>query len=86
MTLDKAIKYGKEKRQEYRKAKAFDQSCRNHGNCPWCKSNRQYSDKRQRQAADDHIKEFGNGSDDSTTYYKYTGVGPLGILWSEDNE
>jgi len=40
MSLDKAIKHGKEKRKPYRKAKAFDASCRNHGGCPWCESSR----------------------------------------------
>ena len=38
--LDKAILYGKEKRKPYRKAKAIDRTCRNHGSCPWCKENR----------------------------------------------
>ena len=37
MSLDKAIEHGKEKRKPYRGAKAVDKSCRNHGDCPWCK-------------------------------------------------
>ena len=40
MSLDKAIKHGKEHRKPYRGAKAVDASCRNHGDCPWCKGNR----------------------------------------------
>lgn len=40
MSLDKAIEHKKEKRKPYRKAKAVDKTCRNHGSCPWCKSNR----------------------------------------------
>lgn len=40
MSLYKAIKYGKEKRKPYRKAKAFAPSCRNHGGCPWCEKGR----------------------------------------------
>lgn len=40
MSLDKAIKYGKERRKPYRGAKAIDHQCRNHGNCPYCRSNR----------------------------------------------
>lgn len=47
MSLDKAIKYGKEKRKPYRKAKAVDKQCRNHGNCEWCKSNRTYKNKKR---------------------------------------
>ena len=34
MSLDKAIKHGKEHRKPYRGAKAVDKSCRNHGSCP----------------------------------------------------
>lgn len=40
MALDKAIKYGKEHRKPYRGAKAIACSCRNHGTCDWCKTNR----------------------------------------------
>ena len=45
MSLDKAIKYGKEKRKPYRKAKAVDKWCRNHGNCEWCKNGRLHNNK-----------------------------------------
>ena len=40
MSLDKAIQHGKEHRKPCRGAKAIDASCRNHGDCPWCKGNR----------------------------------------------
>ena len=36
MSLDKGIEHGKEKRQKYRGAKAFDRSCRNGGGCSYC--------------------------------------------------
>ena len=42
MSLDKAIKYGKEKRKAYSGSKAIDRGCRNHGGCPWCEENRRY--------------------------------------------
>ena len=42
MSLDKAIKHGKEKRKPYRGAKAVDSTCRNHGSCKWCESNREH--------------------------------------------
>lgn len=45
MSLDKAIKYGKEYRKPYRKSKAFDRSCRNHGSCPYCFHTRTYKMK-----------------------------------------
>lgn len=58
MSLDKAIKYGKEKRKPYRRSKAFDQSCRNHGSCPWCEGNRTYNDRKRRNAADDRLRKW----------------------------
>lgn len=57
MSLDKAIKYGKEKRKQYRKSKAFDRTCRNNGSCDWCKQNRLYSSKLRETIADEKIKE-----------------------------
>lgn len=47
MSLDKAIKYGKEYRKPYGKgygnyAKSVDRTCRNHGSCSWCEGNRTY--------------------------------------------
>ncbi len=40
MALDKAIKSGKEHRKPYYKSKSIDTSCRNHGDCAYCKQNR----------------------------------------------
>ena len=51
MSLDKGIKSGKEKRKPYRKAKSFDSSCRNHGGCPWCESNRTFQEQKEQQSA-----------------------------------
>lgn len=45
MSLDKAILSGKEHRKQYRKSKAVDKTCRNHGACPYCKNNRLHSTK-----------------------------------------
>jgi len=42
MALDKAIQHGKEHRKPYRKAKAIDKTCRNHGSCPYCEGNRKH--------------------------------------------
>lgn len=50
MSLDKAIKYGKEKRQPYRRAKALDSWCRNHGNCSWCKEGRLHKNKKREKS------------------------------------
>lgn len=47
MSLNKAIKYGKEHRKEYRGAKAIDKSCRNNGGCPYCEEGRKHKYKKQ---------------------------------------
>lgn len=48
MGLEKAIKHGKEHRKEYRDARRWDCTCRNHGACSYCRSNRTIFDKRAR--------------------------------------
>lgn len=50
MTLIKAIKSGKEHRKEYRGAKAFDKTCRNHGSCFSSAMNRQIKFIRKEQS------------------------------------
>ena len=56
--LDKAIKYGKEKRKPYSGSKAIDRTCRNHGSCPFCKGNRLYKNKKREQKMLDKLKEI----------------------------
>ena len=51
MSLDKAIKHGKEKRKPYRGAKAIDYTCRNHGSCPYCEQNRTFNNRKQEMIA-----------------------------------
>lgn len=57
MSLDKAIEHGKEKRKPYRKSKAFDYSCRNHGDCPWCLGNRTNKHREKKRVAEEKINE-----------------------------
>lgn len=59
--LDKAIDHGKERRKPYRKSKRFDRSCRNHGSCRYCESNRTAKESAKKQAADEAIREHGKG-------------------------
>ena len=40
----------KDWRQPYRKSRVFDQSCRNHGGCPWCERNRRFGDLKRAPA------------------------------------
>jgi hypothetical protein len=52
MSLEKAIKHGKEKRKNYYGSQSFDHSCRPHGGCPYCENNRKFSDQVNRMKAD----------------------------------
>ena len=58
MSLEKAIEHGKEKRRKYRRSKAFDKTCRNHGSCPYCEGGRLYQRKKAEKAAEEQIKDF----------------------------
>lgn len=58
MSLEKSIKYGKDKRQKYRGANAVDKKCRNHGGCPWCLEDRTHKYKLAEEKSDDKIKEY----------------------------
>ncbi len=55
MSLDKAIKHGKEHRKPYRKSQRFDKTCRCHGACSYCRDNRTKFDKLARlKVSDDY--------------------------------
>ena len=57
MSLDKAIKHGKEYRKEYKGAKAVDKTCRNHGSCEWCKGNRMHKVKKELERCRNEVSE-----------------------------
>ena len=58
MALDKGIKFGKEKRKPYYDSRKFDGTCRNHGSCPVCESNRTIANKRREvSAAEEEIED-----------------------------
>ena len=56
MSLDKAIRYGKEHRKPYRRAKAVDPMCRNHGGCSYCEKGRLHKHKKNELKWNDEIK------------------------------
>lgn len=58
MSLDKAIEHHKEKRKQYRGAKACDKSCRNHGSDDWAKSNRLNSRNRLIEKSNQELEEI----------------------------
>lgn len=68
MSLDKAIKHGKEKRKLYTGVKAKDKTCRNHGSCPRCKKNRIIQQTKTHEAASEQIKNYKNMEKDSLIY------------------
>lgn len=47
MSFDKNYPNRKDQRKPYRRSKAFDRTCRNHGSCPYCKLGRLHSNKRR---------------------------------------
>jgi hypothetical protein len=58
MSLEKAILYKKEKRQPFNDSRRFDRSCRNHGSCSWCVSNRTYSNAKSKLRTDTQVDEW----------------------------
>ena len=56
--LNKAIEHGKEHRKPYQGAKAITCSCRNHGSCDYCLSNRLAKYLRKEEAAEEQEKEY----------------------------
>ena len=58
MSLDKAIEHGKEKRKPYIGAQAIDRTCRCHGTCEWCKSNRLYQQLKMDEASKQALEEM----------------------------
>lgn len=47
MSLEKAIKHGKEKRAQYHGIKAWDKACRSGGSCKRCQADRQHATRRR---------------------------------------
>lgn len=46
------------KKNQYRKSRRFDRTCRCHGSCEYCLNNRLHQDKRDRTAADEELKQY----------------------------
>jgi hypothetical protein len=51
MSLDKAIAHGKEHRKPYYGSQRVDASCRPHGACEWCRSNRLHARRKREELA-----------------------------------
>jgi len=58
VSFDKHYPNRKDKRKQYFKiAQRCDRSCRCHGGCKWCESNRLHSDNKKKLSADEKLKE-----------------------------
>ena len=66
MSLEKAIQYKKEFRKPFYGSASFDGSCRCHGSCSYCRSNRTIQLQRALGSSEDKLKDF---------YYEYNGAG-----------
>jgi len=56
MSLDKSIEHKKSKRKQYRGSKRFDQSCRNHGSCSYCRDSRTFNKLKRQKFAELDLK------------------------------
>lgn len=56
MSFDKYM--GKEHRKQYYGSKAIDRTCRNHGSCGYCKSNRTYKNRKRLDKYEQLVKNF----------------------------
>ena len=69
MGLEKAIEHNKEHRKPFGKetgtyTKSIDCTCRNHGSCEWCLSNRTYKNKKRELSSVEQLEEFEEENDD----------------------
>lgn len=64
MGLEKAIKYGKEKRKSFDGTnKAFSRMCRNHGGCDVCEGNRLFNTRKRLSRMEEQLEKEKDGSD-----------------------
>lgn len=61
MSFDKNYPKRKDWRKQYRGAKSIDKSCRNHGNCEWCRRNRTFRSKKIKASSIAELKYFIKG-------------------------
>jgi hypothetical protein len=46
------------RKRPYTKSKRFDASCRCHGSCGYCRSNRLHFDRKNRTAAEEQLRDY----------------------------
>lgn len=60
MSLDKAIKHGREHRKPYYDGKRCCRECCNHGGCDYCRNARLHNEKRRIEKIRHKVKEYEN--------------------------
>lgn len=63
MGLEKAIKHFKERRKEYRGAKAVSGPYRNHGGCSYCEEGRLHNSEKRKEKAKYGELQYRKGQD-----------------------
>jgi hypothetical protein len=61
MAFDNDYPNRKDRIKPYRKSKAFDRTCRNHGSCAYCRLGRLHNHKKRELGAKEQIHEVENG-------------------------
>ena len=55
MSLEKAIKHGREHRKPYYDSRRFDWSCRGKAGCAWCEGNRLFNTRKREFDANEQM-------------------------------
>jgi len=77
MSLEKAIQYKKEFRKPFYGSARWDGSCRCHGGCSYCLSNRTIQSQRALRSSEDKLNDL---------YCEYTGAGdPADASYDHDD-
>ena len=69
MSLNKSIEHGKSHRKAYRGTKAFDPTCRNHGSCSYCESNRMHKHRKREDVLKCKLKNYNQGAFEYSDYF-----------------
>lgn len=70
MSLNKSIEHGKEHRKKYRRSKAIDPTCRNHGSCKWCEENRRHKFRDKTYTEQEIAEDIGETKDYTQLSYE----------------
>ncbi len=55
-------------KRPYTKSKRFDKSCRCHGGCSYCLSNRDHKNRKRKEKADEALKDWKKENEEQIDY------------------